>query len=342
MFNQQERLRLVAIIGFLSLSIAGCDQLKKKTSDDRNGVSSNSQSGQSSVEKKLSGPCKKYKERICQLTGVTSPTCFSIKTIIRIVPPSLCRKGMEEIGYTENKYAEKRKVCTDMVEKVCNEFGPDSRACAIVREEAAYRTPDNCRSTMKRYPEMAANLRRLEEVRKPLTPEKQKMIAGGTANRFGPENAKVTIVSFLDFQSPYSAQAAKLAQQIKDKYGDNVRFVFRHFPLSFHRNAHIAAQASLAAAAQGKFWEYQDLLFENQDRLARSDLERYARKLKLNIKAFKKALDEETFKKVVDADIELGKLVYVSEPPTSYLNGKILMNPTHFNLIAEKIDEALK
>ena len=60
---------------------------------------------------------------------------------------------------------------------------------------------------------------------------------------------------------------------MKEKYGDRVRFVFRQFPLSFHKNAHLAAEASLAANAQGKFWEYHDKLFADQAKLERPDLE---------------------------------------------------------------------
>jgi protein-disulfide isomerase len=330
------------LAGVLSLSLAGCGQMKKGAGGNTDEVSSKPESARSGVQTELPGPCKKYVETFCEVVGIPSMYCVSIKTITSILPPSVCHKGIEDIAYTKNRYAEKRKVCTEMVEKLCNEYGPESRACAVVRRETVSRTPDDCRSMMKQYPEMVANLTRLEEVSKPLISKKQQMIAGGTANSFGPEDAKVTMVSFLDFQSPYSSQAAEVARQIKVKYGDKVRFVFRHFPDPFHQNAHQAAQASLAAGAQGKFWQYQDLLFENQEKLARSDLERYARKLRLNIKAFKKALDDEIYKEIVDADIEMGKLVYVSGTPTSYLNGKLLTNPTHFNLVAQEIDKALK
>src|SRR5690606_31096550 len=122
----------------------------------------------------------------------------------------------------------------------------------------------------------------------------------------GDADAKVTVVEFSDFQCPYCTRAAEVANKVKENYPKGVRFVFRQFPLSFHQDAHLAAQASLAAAAEGKFWEYHDLLFENQKSLGRESLEKYAEQLGLNMATFKKALDEGTYKDAVDKDIELG------------------------------------
>lgn len=102
----------------------------------------------------------------------------------------------------------------------------------------------------------------------------------------------------------------------------NVRLVFRHHPLSFHKDAHLAHQASLAARAQGKFWEYHDLLFQNQRKLKKKDLISYAKKLKLDVKKFQEALDKKTHAKEIDEELDYGKELKVPGTPTTYVNGR--------------------
>ena len=126
---------------------------------------------------------------------------------------------------------------------------------------------------------------------------------------------------------------------IKEKFPGKVRFIFRHFPLSFHKKAHLASQAAIAAGAQGKFWEYHDILFENQKALTRPDLEKYAAKLGLNMTKFKKALDSKTYKARVDGDLKLGGEVFVSGTPTIFLNGKRVQN-WDFNALSKLIEAA--
>ena len=113
------------------------------------------------------------------------------------------------------------------------------------------------------------------------------------------------------------------------------------FPLNFHQNAHAAAQASLAAHAQGKFWQFHDMLFENQQALSGPDLEKYAQKAGLNMGMFKKAMEGGTYKKTVDDDMALGGEVAVNGTPTMFINGKRVQNSTSFEAIEPMIKEAL-
>jgi protein-disulfide isomerase len=129
---------------------------------------------------------------------------------------------------------------------------------------------------------------------------------------------------------------------LKAKYGDKVHFVFRQFPLSFHQNAHISAEASLAANAQGKFWEFHDKLFANQQKLDRESLEGYAKELGMNVADFKKALDDKTYAAAVDAEQKLGEEVAVDGTPTMFMNGKRVTNPTDLAELSKEIDAALK
>jgi len=117
--------------------------------------------------------------------------------------------------------------------------------------------------------------------------------------------------------------------------------VFRQFPLPMHPDAHLAAQASLAAERQGKFWEFHDLLFKNQQALSRESLEGYAKEVKLNLAALQQSLDAHTEKAAVDADVSLGEGVFVNGTPTVFINGKRVSNPTEVELVSKMIEEAL-
>ena len=107
----------------------------------------------------------------------------------------------------------------------------------------------------------------------------------------GPADAKVTIVEFSDFQCPFCSRVVPTIQQIEKEYGNKVRVIFRHNPLPFHQDAPLAAEAAVAAQAQGKFWEMHDKLFANQQNLKRPDLEKYAQEIGLDRGTFKAALD---------------------------------------------------
>ncbi len=156
----------------------------------------------------------------------------------------------------------------------------------------------------------------------PKLPERHIPIAGSPV--IGAQKPFATIVIFSDFQCPYCRKAAKNLRPVIKAYGKYIRFVFKHFPLSFHRYARLAAQASMAAHAQGKFWQYHDLLFDHQQALARADLERYAQQLKLDMKKFKAALDKKTYLKKIAQDFNLGLNLEVQGTPTFFLNGKKL------------------
>jgi protein-disulfide isomerase len=203
-------------------------------------------------------------------------------------------------------------------------------------------TPDRCRGMLQHLPEVTAELRKMEEANKPLSSELQAEITQGAAASFGPADAKVQLVEFSDFQCPYCSRAAEVVHRIKEKYGTKVHFLFRQFPLPMHPNARGAAEAALTANSQGKFWEFHDRLFQNQQQLDRAGLEEHAKLAGLNLPAFKKALDSHQFAPVVDSDLKLGEKVHVNGTPTLFVNGTRIADPTSFEAITEVIETALK
>jgi len=105
---------------------------------------------------------------------------------------------------------------------------------------------------------------------------------------YGPKDAKLTVIEYSDFQCPFCAVYAPILDQLRQKYGDQVQFVYRFYPLANHKWATITAKAAYAAYLQGKFWEMHDLLFKNQDQWAGSSdprpyLDQYAKQLGLDM-----------------------------------------------------------
>ncbi|WP_309889081.1 thioredoxin domain-containing protein [Archangium sp.] len=161
------------------------------------------------------------------------------------------------------------------------------------------------------------------------------------APSFGPKDAKVTIVEWSDFECPFCSRVGPTLKQIKEAYPKDVRVVFRHQPLSFHANAKPAAEASMAAHEQGKFWEYHDKLFANQRALDRASLERYAEELKLDMGKFKAAMDSGKFRGKVEADAAAGASVGANGTPTFFVNGREFVGAQPFESFKRVIDEEM-
>ncbi len=285
--------------------------------------------------------CADYQKRLCKEAGEESQTCTTIKAAVELMPPAACDKALANIDFAVKKLAEKRKKCEELVTKLCTDLGKETQTCEMVKTRTKEFPPERCDMMMQHYAEVLADLKRQEEKNKPIAPEKLAKLTAGDVPAFGPADAKVTIVEFSDFECPFCSRAADVAHKVKEKYSDKVRFVFRQYPLSFHPNAHVAAEASLAANAQGKFWEYHDKLFANQKALGREQLEGYAKELGLDVSKFKKALDDKTYAATVDAELKLGEEVAVDGTPTMFLNGTRVANPTDFDALAKQIDKAL-
>ena len=134
----------------------------------------------------------------------------------------------------------------------------------------------------------------------------------------------VELVVFSDFECPFCAQFAPPLEQFRDKgvEGVKTKVTFKNFPLSFHQDAQLAAQAGQAAAAQGKFWEMHDLIFANRGSIKRDHLLGYAEKLGLDMDRFRADLDDERLKKQIADDIAEGEKRGVDGTPAFFVNGK--------------------
>jgi protein-disulfide isomerase len=285
--------------------------------------------------------CPALSKKICDQAGAQSPTCMNSTKTINLLSPKACAAGLADIDYTLQKLVAAGKVCNDLLNRLCNDIGTETQTCKMLLGQASTMAPEQCESMTAEYDKVLAEVTRMEAQNKPLDPDKAGKIAAADAPGYGPEAATVTVVEFSDFECPYCSMAATSVNELKTKYGDRVRFVFRQFPLDFHKKAHLTAQASLAANAQGKFWEFHDKVFANQKSIERADLEKYAEEIGLDMAKFKKDLDEGTYKAAVDADLALGKEVFVGGTPTMFINGERVQNPTDVPTVSGMIDKAL-
>ena len=138
----------------------------------------------------------------------------------------------------------------------------------------------------------------------------------------GPADAPLTLVEYGDYECPYCGRAHPVVRKLQQRLGDRLRFVFRNFPLNtLHEHAGVAAQAAEAAAAQGKFWEMHDILYENQDDLAETDLQQYALKVGVELYQFNADLASEKYAKRVRDDFRGGVRSGVNRTPTFFING---------------------
>lgn len=159
----------------------------------------------------------------------------------------------------------------------------------------------------------------------------------------GPPEAPVLIIEFSDFQCGFCGRFAReTLAQILETYGDQVRFVHRDFPLSsIHPHAQKAAEAAQCANEQGKYWDYSDVLYQNQTALEIESLNLYAEQLGLDADAFSECLDSGRYKEEVEKDLTDGRSYGVTATPTFFINGQLLVGAKPFSAFQAVIEEEL-
>ncbi|WP_162687701.1 DsbA family protein [Bradymonas sediminis] len=164
----------------------------------------------------------------------------------------------------------------------------------------------------------------------------------------GKESALVTVVEFSDFQCPFCARGATTMEQLQKKYPDDVKVVFKHYPLPMHPQATPASYAAIAAGNQGKFWEMHDWLFKNQKEIRNhgDDMKEWAgghaKTLGLDIEKFNKDFDDPKTHQIVKDDMELGGKVAVRGTPHFFVNGERVVGAKPLAAFEEIVEAHLK
>jgi protein-disulfide isomerase len=160
--------------------------------------------------------------------------------------------------------------------------------------------------------------------------------------------AKVVMIEYSDFQCPYCGKHDPTMQQIVKDYGDQVAWVYRHFPLSFHPNAEPTALASECASEQGKFWEFADAMFAGQTANLQGDaatttafVTKTAQDLKLDMTKFNSCVASAKYQSVVDADQKSGSTAGVNGTPATYINGTLVSGAVPYASMKKIIDDAI-
>ena len=158
----------------------------------------------------------------------------------------------------------------------------------------------------------------------------------------GKADAPVTVVEFSDFQCPFCLRVMPTLKELRTKYGDKMRLVWKDFPLTqIHPQAFVAAQAGNCAREQGKFWEYHDKLFGNQSALQPDSLKKYAADVGLDTAKFNQCLDSAKYEARVQDALGTGGHLGISSTPTVFVNGRMINGAQPIEVFQSVIDDEL-
>ena len=157
----------------------------------------------------------------------------------------------------------------------------------------------------------------------------------------GCESGRVTLVEFVDYECPHCRHAQELLKQIIEAYPNDVRVVFKHFPLSGHSNARLAAEAAMAAHRQGRFWPYSDKVWDNSDHLTVAVLDKIAKEVGLDLERWRADRQSDAVKDRVQRDRDEGVALRINATPSLYVNGRKYTDPLEISSLSSWVDDEL-
>src|SRR5436190_13358462 len=172
-------------------------------------------------------------------------------------------------------------------------------------------------------------------------PVTAKKIDVSDAPMTGNPNAKITLVEFADYECPHCRRFQPVLHQILDEFRSNVKLYFKHYPLPQHTNARLAAEAAVAAQKQGKFWQYQDKLWEKSEELTPAEIEKAAKDVGLDVTKFRQDMASEPVKARVQKDRSDGQAAGIQATPTLYINGREYTDGRDSASLGEWIKDAI-
>jgi protein-disulfide isomerase len=206
-----------------------------------------------------------------------------------------------------------------------------SLAAMVARELREGKTPASIRAALERLLKEAP----------PVLDEPVPIPIDGAPVK-GPATARITLVEFSDFQCPYCAAAVHRIDEVMARHPADVRLVFKQFPLDIHSQAALAAEAALAAHAQGKFWLMHDKLYANFRDISQDKIMQWAKEIGLDMTRFTADLKSGKYKPVVAKELAQGEQAGVSGTPTLFVDGKHYNGPMETRALEEVLQAELK
>ncbi len=242
---------------------------------------------------------------------------------------------------------------TALVEKQVEELGPvtDEEVAAFFEEhKQRFRPPNNTLESragqIRSFLESQRQQKATEAITSAAVVEVQleapRIDVAAIGPSIGPDDAPVTIVEFSDYQCPFCSRAEPTIKRLLDRYGSQIRVVYRHYPLDrIHPRARPAAEAAVCVQEQGRYWDFHERLFANQRALEDADLEQYASDLGIDMAAYAACLEKPETKARVQADTEAAERAGVSGTPAFFVNGIMLSGARSEDDFAAIIDSEL-
>ncbi|MBI4212454.1 MAG: thioredoxin domain-containing protein [Deltaproteobacteria bacterium] len=216
--------------------------------------------------------------------------------------------------------------------------GPDTPDYATAKPQIIGYLRGNQQNKARR--ELLASLRKEANVKVSLEVPRIE-IDLSDAPSVGPQNAKVTLVEFSDYQCPFCARVRPTIWRLVEEYKNDLKYVFFDFPLSFHKDAQKAHEAAYCADDQGKYFEFHKKLFDQQRNIKPEDLKKYAKELQLNQKKFDECLDSGKYEARIRENTQKGANAGVSGTPAFFVNGIMLSGAQPYEAFKEAIESEL-
>lgn len=259
----------------------------------------------------------------------------------KLIEEAAAKEGKNADSYLDNYVKENVKEPTEEEVKKYYEFRKKQmgdKSFDEVKKNIEDFLVANQKNALQR--QLLGKLRKDANVKIELEPPRVEIEVGNSPT-MGKKGAPVTVVEFSDYQCPFCSRARPTINQIVEAYPNEVLYVFKDFPLSFHKDAQKAHEAAHCAGDQGKYWEMNKEIFANQKALSISDLKGYAKKIGLNMSKFDKCLNENKYEKSVQASIQEGAQAGVSGTPAFFVNGVLISGARPFADFKQAIDSEL-
>ncbi len=238
-------------------------------------------------------------------------------------PPTGSEQSLAGVD-TSELTARERRLWTEQVSELlapCPELAVSVAQCVRERRDCAACLPA-ARFLVRqvRAGKSELEIEQLYEAR--FSPDRVRTIVVGDSASRGPADAPVTVVEWADFECPACQTFSHLLERLEQQFSGRLRLVFKHYPMSYHPHAVIAACAAYAAQQQGEFWRMHRLLYDRSDRLTEPDLIGYAEELDLDVARFKGDMLSEQAREFVDKERRQGEGVGLRATPLLFINGR--------------------